>query len=65
MTFLRFKLTCNCTYEGIEMNLIEDDMAWEFECPKCNHKVSVQNWTSDTMDKKEKTLVTDEMRKSK
>jgi hypothetical protein len=41
------------------MEIVDDDMAWEFECPKCNRKVSVENWTSDTMDNKEKTIVDD------
>lgn len=58
MTFLRFRLNCNCksSYESTEMVLVEDDMAWTFECPKCGCRVDVENWTSEDQDEKEKTL---------
>ena len=33
MTFIRFKVHCNhSASEAIEISLIEDDMAWVFEC---------------------------------
>jgi predicted RNA-binding Zn-ribbon protein involved in translation (DUF1610 family) len=55
MTFLRFKLSCNCknSYESTEMILVEDDMAWTFECPRCGNRVDVENWTSEDADEKE------------
>lgn len=49
MTLLQLKLVCYCVnaYTSTEMALVEDDMEWVFECPKCRKQVSVQNWTSN------------------
>ena len=49
MTFLQLKLVCYCVnaYTATEMDLIDDDMEWVFECPKCHKQVGVQNWTSE------------------
>jgi hypothetical protein len=48
MTFLKFKLVCYCEneYTATEMELVDDDMEWVYECPKCKKQVGVQNWTS-------------------
>ena len=48
MTFIRFKVHCtHSASEEVEMDLVEDDMAWVFECPKCGKQVSISNWTTD------------------
>jgi len=48
MTFIRFKIHCNhSASEDVEMDIVDDDMAWVFECPKCGKQVSISNWTTD------------------
>lgn len=59
MTFIRFKVLCNhSASEQVEMDLVEDDMSWTFECPKCGRQVDVTNWTTDKEgEENEKTVV--------
>lgn len=60
MTFLKLKLVCYCEneYTATEMQLVDDDMEWVFECPKCKKQVGVQNWTSDSDDTLNKSKTT-------
>ena len=50
MTFLKFKLGCvhaDDNGEEVEMFLVDDDMCWTFECPKCGRQINVTNWTTN------------------